>query len=195
MLKTSWKLVVVQSAAIVLVCLCVYESAAQQPRQPRIEERQAALRGMKRESAKPRPLTEAEWQQVAIDFKEFQLAVNKLHSTMKGLPLDYRVVNAGAGEIVKRAENLKRILRLVDPEDQTQIEVKATTPDELRSLFKQLITRVDAFLENPMFGNVHVFNVQHAEDAGVELASVVILSQNIRKAAKTLSKTATPKED
>lgn len=188
-MKSISQQIVVHIATMVFVWLCGCEAVGQ-VRQPRLEDRQAALRGLRRDIPERRQLSQKEWQKVANDFKELQVAVNKLHTSIGVAPLDYRIVKISAGEILKRAKSLKEELRLPQPENQPRTGRKEPSSDALPSLIGELITRVDAFLTNPMFDNVHVFDVQNATAAGADMQAIVDLSKQIRKLAKALGNPA-----
>lgn len=170
--------------------LAALDSNAQVRRQLSLEERQAVLRSVKREPLKRTEFTEADWQRIAHDFKSLQVESSKLLQIMSVTPVpDYTLIRLTTVEVKKRAQRLKHLLLFPQPKTETQVErIDVLKLHDLRLLTDQLMTRVDAFVSNPIFERLRVFNVTEAERASADIAAIVRIVQDIRKGAEALRK-------
>jgi hypothetical protein len=169
------------------LALATLETNAQ-VRQPSLEQRQVALRSVKREPRKRPEFNEADWQRTAQDFKSLQVESSRLSELISVTPVpDYTLIKTTAGRVKKRAQRLRELLGFPQPKKETQVErSEVSNFHDLRRLTDRLMTRVDAFVSNPVFERLRVFDVNEAERASADIAAVIRISQDVRKAADVM---------
>ena len=173
------------AAAFALLCMMHTAAHAQT-----IEQRQAALRGIRRNLPLRETISPADWWIITKDYKALQLSAYKLRDALKDEKSpDYRSVKSSAGDIKKRAKRLR--VYLVFPEidadkQKTQPNVP-TTLDDLRSEVDDVIKHISDFVTNPIFDNLRVLDVQQSERANRDLIEITRLSDIIKRSAELLT--------
>lgn len=173
-------------------------SAINSPRERDLRAREMDLRNAER-PVKP-PSTEREkkllFEQVSDNFKRIQILNNEL---MKAAAteehLDYKRISASADEVSKRANQMQLLLAL-PPAEEAKTNRKG--PDQLddkqlRLLIAKLDNAVASFVNNALFRNPLVNDIQLAAKASRDLVSIVELSRIVNKSAKSLDKTSVTK--
>jgi len=114
-----------------------------------------------------------------------------MRSVSVSAPPNYDQIIESTGEIKKRAERLRRNLRLpkLEKSEQPQAESEIIDNQSLAASLKRLDELVRHFGANPLpgLGNVAVLDVTAVADARQDLGGIIALSDHIRKSAKRLS--------
>ena len=170
--------------------------AEREARRNEMQMRQWALRDLERlkgdQPAKARN-TRPEYSDVEQDFEQLQLVNYSLASAaVEGVALDYGLIKKHAEEVRTRASRLKGYLSLPKvEEDKTAAKtVDMMTPEEMRSAVASLGALVYGFAWNPVFRQPNVVDLEQSSKASRDLAGIISLSEQIRKCAAELSKSA-----
>lgn len=160
-----------------------------------LETRQRALRELEKlknrrptKSVNTRPM----YEEVAESFKQLQLRNYNLSgiAVQQDAPLDYARITEDAGEIRKRASQLKGYLALPEP-DKGQKQNKTgeiLTPEGLRTAVISLDGLVNSFVWNPVFQRPGVIDMEQSVKAGRDLEGIIKLSGRIRESAEAMGK-------
>jgi hypothetical protein len=113
-------------------------------------------------------------------------------SVAPGMALDYKTIVKATGEIKKRANRLRINLRL--PRDRDVSKSKAENEElrddrELAASLSRLDDLVRRLGASPLLvpANKHVLDVKQATAAVSDLENIIVLSERIRKSAKSLN--------
>jgi hypothetical protein len=160
---------------------------------PNIRERQMVLLQMEIEAAKPRTPEEQKLalQQISEDYKKIQIINNKMISdVIPSKAPDYKYVGEMMSEIRKRASRLKFNLRLPKPDEKIQRRQYKHAKDipSLRAALLLLDQTIMSFVNNPVFTNTDVINVNHASQLGVDLETIVEFTKELGRDTELLSK-------
>jgi len=131
--------------------------------------------------------------QINEDFQRIQVIHNELVRMLKTeKSLTYSRVIELAGDMKKRSARLRTNLALPEPEDEVEVVAGTTTVDEkhVRDSLIQLHDVIVSFVGNPIFKNLALLDAKAVERASGDLRQIVRLSDNVKKSAETLSKTA-----
>ena len=172
------------ATAFASLCLAILPAHSQT-----IEQRQTALRGIRRDRPRRETISRADWRQIAEDYKVLQLSAYKLKDALKiQEDVDYRLVKSSAGEIKKRAHRLRTYLLLPDVKtDKRKTEPKVpATSAELVSAIDELTKHISDFVTNPIFESLRVLDVQQSEKANRDLIEITRLSNSIKLGAELL---------
>ena len=129
--------------------------------------------------------------QVKQDFERIQVARNQIvRAAASSNELDYKFVSEVAGEIKKRANRLEDNLALPDPERDeksrnNRVELNGL---QMREALLTLCHRIESFVKSPLFETPGVLDVQHSTKATNDLATILELSDSLRKSAERLHK-------
>lgn len=166
-------------------------------RPPSLRERQAKMDEMVREAARPRTPKEEKLalEEIAEDFKHVQLINNRMMgATMSAAAPDYGSIAETTGEIRKRAIRIRKNLQLpkLDPAEATKDSeyMQAINAAQMKTALLSLDTWIMNFIQNPIFMNPDVINVENARKARRDLEKIIDRSQLIRKDAEKLKKSA-----
>lgn len=164
-------------------------------RPPSIRERQARMHEMEREAAKPRTREEETLAlaEVAEDFKRIQLINNRMMgATMSAAAPDYGSIAGTTGEIRKRAIRIRKNLQLpnVDAEEAAKESEHKRAQDaaQMKAALLSLDTCIMSFIQNPIFRNPDVIDVEQAAKARRDLERIIGRSHLISKDAEKLRK-------
>jgi hypothetical protein len=151
---------------------------------------------MKRERetlAGPSPRSEAErfeaLKQVREDFRTIQDVNNKMMSQAWAREkIDYEQTWHMLSEINDRAVRLKSNLALPQPDKIQHRPLSANGPKEFKSTLLLMDRSLMSFVNNPMFRERNVVEVNLAAQATKDLEDVIAYSANLRKIAANLKK-------
>lgn len=165
-------------------------------RPPSLRERQARMEEMVREAAKPRTPEEEKLalEEIAEDFKHIQLVNNRMMSaTMSAATPKYGSIAETTGEIRKRAIRIRKNLQLPKVDEAEEKEPgyqQAQNAAQMKTALLALDASIMNFIQNPIFVNPEVINLQNATKARRELEKIINRSQLISKDAEKLKKSA-----
>lgn len=166
-----------------------------QPRPPSIRERQFKVLEMEREAAQPRTPEEEKLAlaQIAEDFEKIQVINNKMMgATMRAVAPDYARIVQTTAEIKMRAGRMKDNLRLSKADsregEKSPSYKKAQDAEGLKASLLSLDGSIMSFIQNPIFKNPGVVDVEQAGTASRDLETIIELSNLINKDAQRLSK-------
>jgi len=160
-----------------------------------IRERQFKMLEMEREAAKPRTPEEETLAlaQIAEDYKRIQVINNKMMSTtMPAAAPNYASIADTTAEIRKRASRLRDNLRL--PQGASEKVMKppeykqAVDAARMKAALLSLDGSIMRFINNPIFKNTGVVEVEQAARARRDLDTIIEFSRLIKKDAERLSK-------
>ncbi|HEY6045671.1 MAG TPA: hypothetical protein VIU65_03655 [Pyrinomonadaceae bacterium] len=151
---------------------------------------------MKRERetlAGPTPRSEAEkfaaLKQVREDFREIQDVNNKMMSQAWAREsIDYEQTSNMLGEINDRAVRLKSNLALPQPDKTQHKNLTANGVKEFKSALLLMDRSLMSFVNNPVFRERNVVEVNLAAQATRDLDDVIAYSTNLRKIAANLKR-------
>ena len=158
-----------------------------------IEARQKALRNLE-ESKEPPPQPSEprlRYEQLKEDFEQLQVINNSLSTMIESRSaLDYEQIRKDAAEVNKRALRLKANFSLPEPGkgEKAKKEQGEFTPEGLKWALKALNTLVKGFVENPVFQQLNVIDVESSKRASRDLEGIIRLSELIYKRAEVLNK-------
>jgi hypothetical protein len=196
------------AAAVAAVLFCAPCAARAQETSPQalrdarrneLEARQRALRSLENLGVKKGSGTPSEqaqhlaFQQFKEDFETLQTANNSLLDALAAGPKpDYAQVKKQAGEIRKRASNIKTNLVLPEIEkDEKQKKREAAADSEaLKADVVALDAAVQSFVTSPMFQELGVLDANNSVKARSDLETIIRLSEQIRRNAEALAKAA-----
>jgi len=131
--------------------------------------------------------------QINDDFQRIQVIHNELVKMLKtDKSLTYSRVSELSGEMKKRSGRLRTNLALPDPENEVEVAAGTTTVDDkhVRASLIELHDVIVSFVGNPIFKNLALLDAKAVEKASGDLRQIVRLTDNIKKSAETLNKTA-----
>jgi hypothetical protein len=146
---------------------------------------------LKREKPAREPDTRPDYNEVAEEFQQLQLVNYSLAGVADPkISLDYARIRKESGEVRKRATHLKGYLSLPAVEESQKPDKAAEiqTPEALRSAVGKLDALVNSFAWNPVFQKPDVVDLELSTKASRDLASIIILSEQIRRSAEELGK-------
>lgn len=167
----------------------------QQQKAPNIRERQLKMLEMEREAAKPRTPEEENLAlaQIAEDYERIQVINNKMMgATMSRSIPDYGVIAETTAEIKKRANRILDNLRLPKAEGENATKSpehkKVTDAARMKVALLSLDGSIMSFVQNPIFKNTGVVDVEQAAKLRRDLETIIEFSQLISKDAEELKK-------
>ena len=161
----------------------------------KMREREAQLRSleskMNARSATIEGYAEELVAQIKQDFRRIQIIRNELltaASADKGL--EYKHVSDMSAEINKRANRLKTYLVLQNPdtEEKSPKHQPQFGDERIKEALLLLCTRIRNFVENPIFNDLQVIDLQQRAQASRDVRDIIELSAVIRKSAERLNK-------
>lgn len=168
-------------------------TASSETRPPSIRGRQLMMDEMAREAARPRTpeIERVALTQIAEDFKRIQILNNKMmSSTMKSATPDYESIANTTAEIRKRANRIRNNLDLPKAvSEETVIKPEKPTVDAagMKAALLSLDESIMNFIENSIFQNPSVIDVEQATKASRDLETIIESSRLINKDAERLS--------
>jgi hypothetical protein len=145
--------------------------------------REWSLKNLEKKSSRAPAEQRLSWEQIREDFKRIQLIDNDLMKhKASNETLDAKFVEKAAAEIRKRAGRLQS--NLMFPEDETASAEKAQDDYQMNTLLSGLSGLIRRFINNPVFGETDVLDVQAAMNANRDLRRIIELSEQIKKRAQ-----------
>ena len=190
------------AAAFAFILFSPYVLRAQTSRTERetrrteMQMRQWTLRNLEKLRDAPPAMrrdTRPAYTDVEQDFEQLQLVSYTLAgAAAEGVALDYELIKKHAAEVSKRASRLKTYLSLPEvegPKSQGRA-ADMQTPEGLRTAVASLDALVNSFAWNPVFRQPNVVDLEQSSKASRDLAGIITLSEQIRKGAAELFKSA-----
>ena len=141
----------------------------------------------------PTPRSEAErfaaLKQLREDFRAIQDVNNKMMSEAWAREsIDYEQTSSMLGQINDRAVRLKSNLALPEPEKVQHRTLSAGGPKEFKSALLLMDRSLMSFVNNPVFRERNVVEVNLATQATKDLDDVIAYSANLKKIAANLKR-------
>ena len=187
------------AAAVTLIFLSssvLYSQPRRQIRSEQLEPRQKALRNLEVSDERPPERTDEPlpaYEQSQQDFEQLQVLNNNLAEIASSNPLlDYRQIEKNVAEINKRAARLKTNLVFPVPEKDGKPKKgeQRLTAEAMKSAVDALNAFIKSFVENPVFQQLGVLDVEQSAKAMRDLEEIIRLSEQIQKRAGALIKAA-----
>ena len=123
------------------------------------------------------------WAQMQEDFKRIQIIDHDLTKHRTSEPaLDLKFVEKAVSDINKRATRLQT--NLMFPKKTATPDEKPRDDYQMSTLLSGLSGLIRRFINNPVFGDVDVLDVQAAANAKRDLERIIELSEQIKKKAQ-----------
>jgi hypothetical protein len=135
-------------------------------------------------------------EQTKQDFDRIQVLNRELVNTTSAAPADavnYRTLTDMTSEIRKRARRLKDNISLPPPADEKEPLAKIESDldrEEMKAALKMLSARIVSFTTNPLFQTTNMIDARLGAKASRDLDVIIELSNNIKKSAEKLGKSA-----
>ena len=158
-----------------------------------IEERQMKMMEMERAAKERRSPAEQKLAltQIAQDYREIQIINNRMMGTaIPSAEPNFLTIARTLDEIRKRAVRLKDNLRLSDSREKAARDKynPAQNTNEFKTHLLALDESIMRLVENPIFKQLDVVNLDKSAKARAELEFIIVTSQLIRKDADRLHK-------
>jgi len=199
---SNWRKIAKRSTVLCCVLLTVSIAARSQTRYPGPEAREnnrsmdeydRTLNRMKNDAKAATERRRSLFPQINEDFQRIQVIHNEIVRMLqpdKGLNYD-RLADL-TGDMKKRSARLRENLALPQPEKTDTPPTHSNAIDEAR-LKKSIANLHDVvvnFVANPLFKNLGVVDAKVVDAAGENLDEIIGISDEIKREAKSLSKTA-----
>ena len=163
-------------------------------RQQEMTEREIALRntGARPPTAKDQKQVQSAIDEIKQDYKRIQIVRGELaHVITTHQSLDFKQIAEQSEEVNKRAHRLQARLALYKAEaDEKHNPTKPEfRDDQMQDALIKLCNLIMNFTTNPVFQTLTAVDVQESARASRDLASIILLSNNIKKSAERLNKT------
>lgn len=133
-------------------------------------------------------------EQIQKDFAKIQALKDDLAVQLTANSLDYKHIADAAGKIRTLAKRLDSNLVLGKVETTVVARSEPDPSDPaLRSLVLALHDRVGSFVENPIFRDRTVYDLEETRKAKSDVVEIVLVSDEVKKVAKQLKRNATAK--
>ena len=160
------------------------------PDYPDREAEREAARRVRRDDA-PAPDRRLVLVQIKKDFQQIQVVNDDLGQLLAAnTALDYKYVSDTASKIRSLAGRLNSNLVLGESENKPARPEYEFSEAVLRSSLFSLHDLVISFVENPIFKERGVFDIQETKRAKGDVDEIIVLSDQIKKIAKKLKKDA-----
>jgi hypothetical protein len=192
---SNWRKIANRSTVLFCVLLSVFAVARSQTRENNrtLDEYDRTLNLMKNDAKAARERRRNLFPQINDDFQRIQIIHNEMVRMLqpdKGLNYD-RLADL-TDDMKKRGTRLRENLALPEPE-KTEAERTHSEPvDEihLKRTIADLHDVVVRFVANPIFKNLGVVDTKEVDSATKDLHNIINLSDEIKRDAKTLGKSA-----
>jgi len=188
--------------ALILVYACATATQCQSRSQPSARDTARQIQRVERDQQlllKPLPpnkednsARQASLKQSKEDFKNIQGINNKMMANAWAKEeLDYNSISDSISQIRSKAIRLKSNLSLPEPEKKNEekpLDLSAASVKDFRAALLRLDKSIMSFVTNPVFKESSVMEVTLATRASHDLETVIELSENLQKAAKSLNK-------
>ena len=133
------------------------------------------------------------WAQIREDYRQIQVVNNDLARLVSdGGALDLKHVAKSVSEIKKRAVRLRENMVLPEPAKAAERPKPPSGPEaeQLKSSLSALDGLILAFVNNPIFEQARVADVQMSAKARRDLEDIIEVSEQIKKSSEKLKKFA-----
>jgi len=192
---SNWRKIAKRSVVLFCVMLTVAAAARSQTRENNrtLDEYDRTLNVMKNDAKAARERRRSLFPQINEDFQRIQVIHNEIVRMLqpdKGLNYD-RLADL-TNDIKKRSERLRENLALPQPEKTDTPPTRSEAIDEahLKKTIADLHDVIVSFVANPIFKNLGVVDAKVVDAAGDNLNDIIDLSEEIKREAKLLGKTA-----
>ena len=192
---SNWRKIAKRSVVLFCVMLTVAAAARSQTRENNrtLDEYDRTLNVMKNDAKAARERRRSLFPQINEDFQRIQVIHNEIVRMLqpdKGLNYD-RLADL-TNDIKKRSERLRENLALPQPEKTDTPPTRSEAIDEahLKKTIADLHDVIVSFVANPIFKNLGVVDAKVVDGAGENLDDIIDLSEEIKREAKLLGKTA-----
>ncbi|HYV13368.1 MAG TPA: hypothetical protein VE980_20860 [Pyrinomonadaceae bacterium] len=192
---SNWRKIAKRSVVLFCVMLTVAAAARSQTRENNrtLDEYDRTLNVMKNDAKAARERRRSLFPQINEDFQRIQMIHNEIVRMLqpdKGLNYD-RLADL-TNDIKKRSERLRENLALPQPEKTDTPPTRSEAIDEahLKKTIADLHDVIVSFVANPIFKNLGVVDAKVVDAAGDNLNDIIDLSEEIKREAKLLGKTA-----
>jgi len=122
-----------------------------------------------------------------LDIKRLRaINVSVAQAAAPGGPLDLKFLAKSAAEINKRARRLQKALQFAKTKERRVNNLEAK-PEALRSSLDILRSAITNFVDNPIFKNPRVADINLSINAAVDLEKVIELSGQVETACRRMS--------
>jgi hypothetical protein len=130
--------------------------------------------------------------QIRMDFKELQEVNNKMMATTWAREsLDYSFLSDMISRIKEKANRLKMNLDLPAPDIQQGASSRPiSSSGEFRTALRMLDQTIQRFVNNPVFQSPNTVEIDRAAKARHDLDSIILMSNDLKKTASRLGKSA-----
>jgi len=200
---SNWRKIANRSTVLFCVLLSVFAVARSQSRgypgpaarenNRSMDEYDRTLNRMKNDAKAARERRRNLFPQINDDFQRIQVIHNEMVRMLqpdKGLNYD-RLADL-TDDMKKRGTRLRENLALPEPEKIGPERTHSETVDEahLKTMIADLHDVVVSFVANPIFKNLGVVDTKEVDSATKDLHDIIDLSDEIKREAKTLCKSA-----
>ena len=192
---SNWRKIAERSTVLFCVLLSVSVIARSQNRENNrtLDEYDRTLNVMKNDAKAATERRRNLFPQINEDFQRIQVIHNEIVRMLqpdKGLNYD-RLADL-TGDMKKRSARLRENLALPQPEKTNTPPTQPETIDEahLKKTIADLHDVIVSFVANPLFKNLGVVDAKVVDEAGKNLDEIMGLSEEIKREAKLLGKTA-----
>jgi len=192
---SNWRKIANRSTVLFCVLLSVFAAARSQTRQNNrtMDEYDRTLNLMKNDARAARERRRNLFPQINEDFQRIQMIHNEMVRMLqpdKGLNYD-RLADL-TDDMKKRGTRLRENLALPEPEKTGAERTHSEAVDEahLKKTIADLHDVVVSFVANPLFKNLGVVDTKEVDAATKDLHNLIDLSDEIKRDAKTLGKSA-----
>jgi len=192
---SNWRKIAKRSTVLCCVLLTVSAAARSQTRENNrtLDEYDRTLNVMKNDAKAATERRRNLFPQINEDFQRIQILHNEIVRMLqpdKGLNYD-RLADL-TGDMKKRSVRLRENLALPQPEktDTPPSHSDAIDDAHLKKTIADLHDVIVSFIANPLFKNLGVVDAKVIDAAGKNLDDILGLSEEIKREAKLLGKTA-----
>ncbi len=192
---SNWRKIANRSTVLFCVLLSVFAVARSQTRENNrtLDEYDRTLNLMKNDAKAARERRRNLFPQINDDFQRIQIIHNEMVRMLQpDKSLNYDRLADLTDDMKKRGTRLRENLALPEPE-KTEAERTHSEPvDEihLKRTIADLHDVVVRFVANPIFKNLGVVDTKEVDSATKDLHNIINLSDEIKRDAKTLGKSA-----
>ncbi len=162
-------------------------------RQRAMDEHDRTINRMKNDARAYRERRRSLFPQINEDFQRIQVIHNEIvRMVQPGKTLDYDRLAELTDDMKKRGTRLRENLALPEPEktDTKPAHSEAIDESHLKKNIVALHDQVVSFVANPLFKNLGVVDAKVIDSATENLNNIIDMSDEIKREAKTLGKTA-----
>jgi len=134
--------------------------------------------------------------QINEDFQQIQMIHNEIVRLLKpDKTLNYERLSDLSNDLKKRSLRLRENLALPEPDQAVSTPTRDESIDDalIRKSIAELHELVASFVANPIFKNLSVVDAKVIDSARQNLDKIILMSEQIKRDAKSISKSAKAK--